>query len=768
MCVAQVLTSHKFILLLAVIGQILIARPDAVSGQETVEIVFTQGMSLRTLAQQYFGNPDEWQLLLTLNGFRQLEDLPPNARLTIPVALFQRTVQAIEQAAQTTRFANMEGAAVLSKTLIEQAEHGQKDALDLKNQGKLAEAEKAARNALQFAENALAEAKQKKVQDVSAVLAYKENRVQSRKPQQPVWNDALVTQELIKQERVRTLLESRAGILFVDGSQIQLNAESLVVIGEMKENLIKKTFAADVEVLEGDILAHLSALGGQKTFNITTPGVTTTVRSTKFRTSRDDQQVTRIANYDGEIDVEARQKKVTLKKDEGTRIEQNKPPEDPRKLLPPPEMVSPSATAPVFLTPIIHLEWKPLAQAQWYYLEISAERDFVPLLEAIRLRDTYYEWQAPGKGIYYYRLYTMDRDELAGPFSEPDGFYVDTDVTPPYLSIITPIDGETVFTPESIVRGTVEPQATLTINATPVEPDQNGLFAYHLPLTPGAQRITITATDPAGNTTTLERNVICNLDEQLLTLDIPARLMTNQTHITITGQRKPQTRIEIDGKSVELPEHFVHIVTLPEGEHRVEFKAISPTGQEQTFPILITIDLTPPVITLDKFPAYTRESTLTVSGQVNEEATLRLNGQAVPLDALRFAVPLTLREGENMLHVEAVDATGNTTTQTSRISVDTTPPDILQQTVSASETKGGEIVACQIQARDRGIGLAKTGSFSLVVMPGIHEFQGILTFNRDREAFEGNVFIPPNIKGKISIRDIRIQDRLGNETRNFY
>ena len=731
--------------------------------QETVEVVFAQEMSLRVLAEQYLGNPDEWKFLLAYNGLQDLAELRPGMKLTIPVASFQRTMQLLHQATETARLANMEGAGVLSEKNIAEANRLLESAAALKNSGKLAAAENAAREAGQWADKAFAEAKAKKIQAVSAILAQKDGTVQSRKPEQPVWADAALKQALIEQERVRTLAASLAGLLFADGSKISLSENSLAVIGAMKANVIKRSFQAEVTVLQGDVLAHLSALGGgQKEFIINAPGVDTTIRSKRFRTTRDEAQVTRIANYDGEIDVEANQGKVTIKKDEGTKIEQGKKPTDPQKLLPPPTMSSPTVNQ-VFFTAAIGFEWEAVANAKSYQVEISAEREFAVILEHARVSATRHAWHAPQKGVYYYRMYTLDKDAFAGHFSDPVAFYVNLDTDPPYLSVFAPAEGEVILATEVVVQGAVEKGATLTINSLPVEVDANGDFEQILRLEPGAQTITVMATDTAQNTTQIRRRIVCNTAAQLLTLDTPSQIVTNRTQVTLKGSKRPQTNVEINDAPVELPEQFTYMFTLPEGKHAITIKALSPQGDIQTVPLAITVDLTAPEITLEAAPASTREPKLNIAGALSEPAALLCNGQPVTLEAQRFNIPILLQEGDNPINLTATDPAGNAAAKTLRVLLDTTPPEITRAACIPSETKGGEIIACEVSAQDRGSGLAKTGSFTLAVAPGGQVVKGILTFNPAKALFEGSVFMPPGVKGKVSLKELRLQDRLGNE-----
>ncbi len=745
-----------------VIGQIWHSYPGFAQVQDNVEVIFTQDVSLRALAEKYLGNPNEWEVILYYNGFKHLADLQPDTRLTIPAGLFKRSMTSLKQAGETTRLANMEGAGVLAKESIDASTRLQTRAMNLKKQGKLKAAQKAALEALQWAEKALSEAKAKKTQSVSAVLAQKEGTVQNRKPQQPVWIDAVIDQELVEQERVRTLSASRAGILFIDESRVYLNENSLAVIGEMKENVIKRTFKVGVVVLQGDVLAHLSSLDGQKDFSITAPGIETHVRSKKFRTTRDTRQVTRIANYDGEIDVEASTHKVTIQKDEGTKIEYGKKPETARKLLPPPVVIIPLASQ-IFFSATIRFEWEKLAGARLYTLEISAKRDFSTVLKRLRLNTTSYEWQAPRKGLYYYRLYTIDTENFSGPFSDPVDFYIDLDESPPYLTVFSPAEGEVILSREAVVQGTVEKNTTLTINTVAVESDERGMFKHPIGLEPGEQIITVTATDPAGNRTSIQRNVICNLEEQLIALDMPNYMTLNMSQVTLKGTIKPLTRIEINAEPVDLPPRFAHIVTLPEGDHTITIKAISPQGNIQTLPVMITVDLTAPEISPDDVPAYTRQPELSLSGQVSEAVTLTVNGGVVPVKERRFDFPAALQEGENIFALAVADTAGNTSTKKIRILRDTTPPEIGRYRFSSPRVKGGDIISCQISARDSGVGLARTGSFTISIAPGNTVFHGILTLNRRKEIFEGSIFVPPEIQGTVEMQHLQIQDRLGNE-----
>ncbi|MEE4356247.1 MAG: FecR domain-containing protein [Desulfococcaceae bacterium] len=730
--------------------------------EKRVEAVFQEDSSLRSLAQEYLGNPDEWEFILFYNGFQHPEQLKPGTGLHIPVSLYQRTMEILADAVETSQKANMEGAGVLAKGSIAKAEGLYKQAMYLKKKGELAAAEKKAAESLQWAEKALTEAKEKKIRSVSALLARKQGSVQSRRPEEPVWSDAEIEQELTEKERLRTLAKSAADILFTDDSMVRMAENSLAVIGEMKENRIRRSFSAGIVVLEGDVLAHISSLGSRKDIRVTTPGVKTEVRSKKFRTSRDRGQVTRIANYDGEIDVEANRRRVKVKKNEGTRVEYGKGPESPRKLLPPPRILSP-VPGQTFYKPEIRMEWEKTEKAVRYQIEIGRDRDFTEITDFARTDKSFYEWEKKDRGIFYFRIFSIDPENFAGPFSETVEFYADTDKSPPFLSLHSPEENQILLSHEVRVEGNTEKQAEVRINDLAVTIDDKGAFSHAVPLREGENIIRVLAEDRAGNISRLERKVICNREERMIRLDTPPNMVLNSPQLTVKGRIRPHTLLEIGGKEIAASDHFSHVLTLPEGEHVIAVRGRSPSGETEENLLHIRVDLTAPEIRSETIADMTRESRQMLSGSISEEAELEISGEPVPVRDRKFRIPLELKEGQNLFLLQAADPAGNRSQKQFRILLDTTAPEVKQSRCSPKRVKGGEIVMCEISVSDSGSGPARTGSFSISLIPGMQYFAGILSLNREKEIFEGSVFVPPGVQGRVKIRSFQIQDRLGNE-----
>lgn len=81
------------------------------------------------------------------------------------------------------------------------------------------------------------------------------------------------------------------------------------------------------------------------------------------------------------------------------------------------------------------------------------------------------------------------------------------DRTPPLLVVEEPRDGSEALQATVRVRGTSEPGVSLTLDDWPVDVDAEGRFDASVELEEGTHRLRLVATDPAGNTATVEVEV---------------------------------------------------------------------------------------------------------------------------------------------------------------------------------------------------------------------------------------------------------------------
>src|SRR5690606_39328898 len=124
--------------------------------------------------------------------------------------------------------------------------------------------------------------------------------------------------------------------------------------------------------------------------------------------------------------------------------------------------------------------------------------------------------------------------------------------------------------------------------------------------------------------------------------------------LTINGQ--PVT--------VDAQHAFTFATTLVEGDNLFTLHARDLAGNESRQALTITLDTIPPELAVAS-PAdnlTTNKNTVTITGAVNEPATVMLNGFPLTLDKNRaFSTTRTLEEGQNSFALQATDLAGNQT-----------------------------------------------------------------------------------------------------------
>jgi large repetitive protein len=205
-----------------------------------------------------------------------------------------------------------------------------------------------------------------------------------------------------------------------------------------------------------------------------------------------------------------------------------------------------------------------------------------------------------GDGPHTVRATTED---AAGNVANDNTLFI-VDTMPPVLTIVTPTDGGVADGPRPTITGTTEPGATVVITIDGVEvatvvADGNGVWTY-VPgeaLTPGAHTVTVTTSDPAGNTSTA-----------MTTFEVPARpplvVITPQpgdnvnNPPTVTGTGAPGATIiivvdgEEVGRTVVGPDGMWSVtpnVPLPTGEQTITVIAQGEDGINEEVTVVVTV-----------------------------------------------------------------------------------------------------------------------------------------------------------------------------------
>jgi hypothetical protein len=161
--------------------------------------------------------------------------------------------------------------------------------------------------------------------------------------------------------------------------------------------------------------------------------------------------------------------------------------------------------------------------------------------------------------------------------------------------------------------------------------------------------------------------------------------LVRERRIVVQGRCDPAavTSVTVGGKAVALEESgsFQTDVDLFEGENRLTVAAKNGEAVLDKRTIRVVVDSLSPRITVEDFPPsgrrLTKETRLALLGKVEDAhpGRVAVGGANCPVDEQgRFRADVPLEEGENRVHIRAVDRVGNESTRPLVVVRDTTPP----------------------------------------------------------------------------------------------
>ena len=255
------------------------------------------------------------------------------------------------------------------------------------------------------------------------------------------------------------------------------------------------------------------------------------------------------------------------------------------------------------------------------------------------------------------------------------------DKTPPSVTIASPSNNSTVsLSTVSIGLNGSESDdlsgvSRVTCNGSPAAISSSN-FTCSVLLTQGANSIAVQATDAAGNASSSPLSLTFAPAPQVA-ITAPANLVvTNTSPVTVTGTvSDPAANITVNG--IAVPQSgggFAIPVPLMEGLNVLTAVATNAGGVASTATVQVTLDTTPPHLTVDSpvDGSTTTAASVTVTGLANDvvvgtvnaqDVQVSVNGVAAQVANRSYAaagVPLVL--GKNVIRATGRDHAGNGTT----------------------------------------------------------------------------------------------------------
>jgi hypothetical protein len=149
------------------------------------------------------------------------------------------------------------------------------------------------------------------------------------------------------------------------------------------------------------------------------------------------------------------------------------------------------------------LTWEKMAGASRYHLQISDRMLFTATLYDADRVETAVQIEGIPPGEYFWKVASVTKDDVRGPYSSPRRFRVTTqalhdkeDTTPPILEITENVQSG----PMLILNGRTEPGALLWVDDEKVDVADDGAFYAVIRLRKeGVNEVLISAQDASGN-----------------------------------------------------------------------------------------------------------------------------------------------------------------------------------------------------------------------------------------------------------------------------
>ena len=304
------------------------------------------------------------------------------------------------------------------------------------------------------------------------------------------------TTELAPGDRVRTDASGEAIILYPSGSTTEIQPDTDLSLTELRKE--DSGWIIRLKVWAGETIHRVQrTLDSIPFFETETPLITAGVRGTVFRLRAISEDHTYLATDEGLVRVQMGDQAVDVPA--GYEVD---------AIAGQPLQVRPQATIQINLAGKPKAWEATLSAVSAFTLEGTAPPGTTMILlvngqEVARgqadeegrfaLPITF-----PAEGTYSLELKAVGPDGLV-PIAPPVPFT--HDATPPSLEILEPTTSE-VTGASVTLRGRTEPGALVRVGSRQTEADAQGLFSVEVPLNPGTNEITVTATDAAGNTVT--------------------------------------------------------------------------------------------------------------------------------------------------------------------------------------------------------------------------------------------------------------------------
>ena len=230
------------------------------------------------------------------------------------------------------------------------------------------------------------------------------------------------------------------------------------------------------------------------------------------------------------------------------------------------------------------------------------------------------------------------------------------------------------------VRGVTEAGAFVTVNGVPV-PLAGTYWNTAIDLVEGPNTVTVVSADALGNTNSVKFTVVLDTKSPYIVVlsPIEGEMFTTST-VNVAGQAEEGLVISINGVMLDPTQYtagaFTYAQVLLRGENIITVRAVDPAGNIGRITRTVWLDDVPPALMISEplDGSYLMTPRFHVTGSTDTDSELTINDERVVLDHGTFRHEIVGVEGDNRVHIVAVDPSGNTVEVTLTVHLDMLPP----------------------------------------------------------------------------------------------
>lgn len=745
------------------LGSLALSPPAAAAGpvpaetiEDVVKVKVEQGLGLRGIAEKFLKDPDLWPIILRLNGIENVADIREGQELLLPASQVRLAATALDASLAEIQKANEAGAQIFAPIMIKNAIDFRDMAVIENRNGVYVEAIALSSKSIVSAGEARTTSEQKRDVEAEARLSDRQGWVEGQKTSENGWTERELNAVLNEQEKLRTLSESTAQVVFRDASRLRLNSNSQAVIQRMRDDPLKRRKEAQISLVEGDFYALLAPESDRSRLEVNLANVDAKVDSGSFWVSQDDSGAAKFSNYDSKpVAIVSGGDTLVLGRNEGAVVQGGETPTEKVAVMGRPSLSQPADNATVFGNSV-RLSWEPIEGGAGYWVEIGFDARFDRMVDSLwDIKEEHTGDLTLAPGTYYWRVATLDSLGLPGPMSTARKFEIISDQTPPFLRIRTPDSNSIVREASVTISGETEAGVAVTVAGEVASVDKDGRFFFTVESKDGDNQVTVIARDAAGNETSRQLQFTYLRDSQRAILydpslprDAEGRFLTAGRQLALSGRAAEGARISVsdaDGRLrsetyADQAGHFAIGIPLAGGAEALEIKVTTVSGYAYQETIDALASDRPPQFRLSKpLPPVTSQPTLDLSIEADPGTRLTVNGAdgEVSGSTTRFKVELTL--GANLVEIVATDAVGLVTIKKHTVVFDNEKPEVTGKEIIAKRVGDSDMLSIRVGAADAS-GLAQTSRFR--IRSGDAERAGVLRYNRASKSYQGSIEMP--------------------------